>query len=112
MLFCYRKFYLAFDYICSNVISGWGGSLIVFGLVWFFGSKKKSPETVGGRDSLPKTREEPCLFSVKNCMDLIEDRSFENDRSHSVACVVSCTAYGKLADQWNMNILAKFKPVQ
>ena len=49
---------------------------------------------------------------MKSHLDLIEDAGFENDHSHSVACVVSHTAYGKLPDQLNMRILAKFKPVQ
>lgn len=78
------------------------GSFFWWVLVLFFVVRKKSPETI----------EEPYLFSVKSHLDLIEDTSFENDRSHSVACVVSCTAYGKLPDQLNMNILAKFKPVR
>lgn len=76
-----------------------GGFFFLVGFGFVFCSKEKSPETI----------EEPYLFSVKSHLDLIEDRSFENDHSHSVACVVSRTAYGKLPDQLNMNILAKFK---
>lgn len=72
------------------------------GVSWFFCSKQKSLETI----------EEPYHLSLKSHLDLIEDTSSENDHSHSVACGVSCAAYGKLPDQLNMNILAKFKPVQ
>lgn len=70
-----------------------------FGLLGFFCSKEKRP----------KTMEEPCLFSERSHLDLIEDTSFENNHSHSV---VSSTAYGKLPAQLNMNILARFKPLQ
>lgn len=65
-----------------------------------------------GKEKSTKAIEKLCLFSLKSHLDLIGDTSFENYHSHSVACVVSCTAYGKLPDPSNMHILAKFKAVQ
>lgn len=105
--FCYRKFYLAFDYIYSNVVSG--GFLIVFCLVGFF---FLVGVFFGNEDKSPGTAEEPCLVSMKSHLHLIENTSFENDDCHSVACGVNHTAHGKLPDQLNVNITAKSKPVQ